>query len=145
MRTLFALLAFATAPAVVLVPRAALAQISDSERAAARQLYAEGTDLQNAGKYEEALDKFQRAQKVFSAPTNLLRIAQCQASLGKLVESAETYRTLIRTPLPPNSPPAFEQAVDAAKGELAQVEPRVPKIKIDVSPKDAPRDRKSVV
>jgi hypothetical protein len=116
----------------------ARAQVSDSERAAARQLFSEGDKLQTDGKYDEALDKFQRAQKVFSAPTNMLRIAQCQAMLGKLVESAETYRTLIRTPLPPGSPPAFGQAVEQAKVELGQVEPRVPTVKIDVTPANAP-------
>ena len=116
----------------------ALAQVSDSERAAARQLFTEGNELQNAGKYEEALDKFQRAQRVFSAPTNLLRIAQCQAMIGKIVEAAETYRTLIRTPLPASAPAAFSQAVEQAKVELGQVEPRVPTVKLEVSPTNVP-------
>jgi hypothetical protein len=127
-----------TAPLSLATATTASAQVSDSERAAARKLFSEGDQLQQAGKYEEALDKFKRAQAVFSAPTNLLRIAQCQAMLGKLVESAETYRTLIRTPLPAGSPPAFQQAVEQAKGELQGVEPRVPTVKIDVSPANVP-------
>lgn len=131
-------LALALAAPVAAAPVVARAQVSDSERAAARQLFSEGDKLQADGKYEEALDKFQRAQRVFSAPTNLLRIAQCQAMLGKLVEAAETYRTLIRTPLPAGSPAAFQDAVEKAKGELAQVEPRVPTVKIDVQPPNVP-------
>jgi len=127
-----------TAPLALATASTATAQVSDSERAAARKLFTEGDQLQQAGKYEEALDKFKRAQAVFSAPTNLLRIAQCQAMLGKLVESAETYRTLIRTPLPAGSPPAFQQAVEQAKGELQAVEPRVPTVKIDVVPANVP-------
>ena len=113
------------------------AQVSDSERAAARQLFTEGNELQKAEKYAEALDKFVRAQNVFGAPTNLLHIAECQDKLGKLVESAESYRTVIRTPLPPGSPPVFQQAVEQAKTELAQLEPRVPKVKIEVTPANA--------
>lgn len=113
------------------------AQVSDSERSAARQLFTEGNELQKAEKYDAALDKFDRAQRVFSAPTNLLHIAQCQDKLGKLVEATETYRTLIRTPLPSGSPPAFQQAVEQAKAELAQVEPRVPRVKIEVTPANA--------
>ncbi len=137
----FALALLLVAPVALsatLLPRVAQAQVSDSERAAARQLFTEGNELQSAGKYEEALDKFQRAQRVFSAPTNLLRIAQCQAMIGKIVESAETYRTLIRTPLPAGSPAAFSQAVEQAKVELGQVEPRVPTVKLEVSPANVP-------
>ena len=110
------------------------AQVTDAERAAARQLFKEGDDLQRDGKFPEALDKFQRAQQVFSAPTNMLRIAECQAALGRLVESAESYRAVVRTQLPAGSPPAFQTAVDQAKAELSQVEPRVPKLTVQVEP-----------
>jgi PEGA domain len=109
-------------------------QVNDAERAAARQLFKEGDELQRAGKFAEALDKFQRAETVYSAPTNVLRVAECQAALGHLVESAESYRLLLRMPMPPGSPPAFQTAVDQAKGELAQVEPRVPKLLVQVAP-----------
>jgi hypothetical protein len=113
---------------------AAQAQVSDAERAAARQLFKEGDELQRGGKFVEALDKFRRAETVYSAPTNVLRIAECQAALGQLVESAESYRTALRMPMPPGSPQAFQAAVDQAKGELAQVEPRVPKLIVQLAP-----------
>ncbi|HEY1694647.1 MAG TPA: hypothetical protein VGG39_20895 [Polyangiaceae bacterium] len=116
----------------------ASAQVSDAERAAARALFKDGDELQRVGKFAEALDKFQRAQQIFSAPTNLLRIAECDAALGHLVESAESYRTVVRTPLPAGSPPAFQAAVDQARGELAQVEPRVPKVVVQVDPPNVP-------
>jgi len=116
----------------------ARAQVTESERAAARQLFKEGDELQRAGKFTEALDKFQRAQQVFSAPTNVLRIAECDAALGHLVASAESYRALIRTPLPAGSPAAFQAAVDQARGELSQVEPRVPKLIVQVEPPNVP-------
>ena len=112
----------------------AFAQVSDAERAGARELFKAGDQLQRAAHFAEALDKFQRAQQVFSAPTNLLRIAECEAALGRLVESAETYRVVLRTPLPPGSPPAFQAAVDQAKAELSQVEPRVPRLVVQVQP-----------
>jgi hypothetical protein len=112
-------------------------QVTESERAAARQLFHEGDELQRAGRFTEALDKFQRAQQFFSAPTNMLRIAECEAALGRLVESAESYRALVRTPLPPGSPPAFQAAVDQARGELAQVEPRVPRLVVQLQPATA--------
>src|ERR1700722_18125764 len=116
----------------------ARAQVTEAERAAARQLFKEGDELQRAGKFTEALDKFQRAQQVFSAPTNVLRIAECDAALGRLVASAESYPALVRTPLPAGSPPAFQAAVDQARAELAQVEPRVPKLVVQVEPPGVP-------
>jgi hypothetical protein len=116
----------------------ARAQVSDAERAAARELFREGDELQRAGKFAEALDKFNRAQQAFSAPTNMLRIAECDAALGRLVESAEAYRAVVRTPLPQGSPAAFQAAVEQAKGELAQVEPRVPRLIVQVEPPSVP-------
>jgi hypothetical protein len=118
-------------------PLEAYAQVTDSERAAARELFKEGDELQRAGKFTEALDKFQRAQKVYSAPTNELRIAECQAALGQLVEATESYRSVLRMPMPPGSPQAFQAAVDQARTELAQVEPRVPKLVVHVTPPNA--------
>ncbi len=112
----------------------AVAQVGDAERAAARDLFKEGDGLQRAGKFADALDKFQRAERVYGAPTNVLRIAECQAALGRLVESAESYRSALRTPLAPGSPQAFQVAIDQAKAELAQVEPRVPKLTVNVAP-----------
>src|SRR5262249_14300972 len=67
--------------------------------------------------------------------------AECNAALGRLVESAEAYRAVVRTPLPPNSPPAFQAAVDQAKGELAQVEPRVPRVVVQVEPANPPGEQ----
>jgi hypothetical protein len=119
----------------------ARAQLTDAERAAARDLFKQGDELQRAGKFVEALDKFQRAEQVVQAPTNVLRIAECQAAIGHLVEAAESYRTAIRWPLPPGSPSAFQSAVDQAKGELSQVEPRVPRIVVQVTPSGVPSEQ----
>ncbi len=108
--------------------------VSDADREAARALYKDGFALQQAGKYADALDRFQRAQSVFSAPTNLLHIAECQASLGHLVEAAETYRGLVRLQLPKGSPQSFVAAQQQGAAELQQVEERIPKVRIDVTP-----------
>ncbi len=118
-----------------LCPREAGAQVSDADRAAARELATQGIQLQQAGNYIEALDRFDRAQAVFSAPTHLLHIAQCEAALGKLVEASETYRTLVRTPLPAGAPAAFIQAQQQGAAELSQVEPRIPSIRVVIRPR----------
>jgi hypothetical protein len=112
--------------------------ISEADRQGARDLWQEGYQLQQAGQYAQALDKFKRAQAIFSAPTNLLHIAECEAQLGQLVESAETYRQLISLTLPPGAPPAFAAAQTQGKAELQQVEARIPKVRIEVTPANVP-------
>jgi hypothetical protein len=135
MRTLlFVALVASSSLLSVARPAAAQQQVSDADRAAARDLFFEGVKLQNDGKFPDALDRFNRAQRIFSAPTHLLHIAECQIALGQLVEGSETYRTLAHTPLPPNSPQAFTTARDQGAAELQQVEPRIPLVKIDVTP-----------
>ncbi len=136
MRTLLCFLA--PGAALLLLATPSQGQVTESQRAAARDLFKEGDALQRSGKLVEALDKFQRAQAVFDAPTNQVRIAECEAALGRLVESSEAYRSVLRVQLPAGSPPAFQAAVDQARAELAQVEPRVPRLVIDVQPTKAP-------
>jgi hypothetical protein len=126
---------------VVAFPSVALGQggaVSDADREAARNLFKEGFTLQAAGSYADALDRFRRSQQVYPAPTALLHIAECEAKLGRLVEAAETYRTLAREPLPPNPPPPFVAAQAQGAAELQQIEPRIPHIRIDVTPVNAP-------
>src|SRR5205823_1970734 len=113
----------------------AFAQVSDADRNAARDLYIEGMALQKAGKYQEALDRFQRSLAVYPvAPTTAYHMAQCKEALGQLVEAAEQLRLVRDTPLPPGASEAFAQAKNDAAAELQQLEARIPKLKIDVLP-----------
>lgn len=129
-------LAFALciASAVPLVAETARAQVSDADRTAARDLYNQGWSLQQAGRYADALDRYQRSVAVFPAPTTAFRIAQCKEALGKLVEAAEDLRAITHAALPAGSPSAFVTAQRDATSELAAVEPRIPKVTINVNP-----------
>ncbi len=132
-------LALALGAAVFTAPDRAFAQTtSDSDRAAARELYFAGVALQDAGKFGDALDKFSRANQVVNAPTNLLRMAECEAMLGRLVESREHYRTAMRMNLPPDAPAALKNAQEQAAQEVKGVESRVPELKIEVTPANVP-------
>ena len=116
-------------------PPAPAIDMSESERkATARAAYLEGVKLQDSGNCPEALPRFEAAQKLFDAPTHLLHIGQCQAATGKLVEAAETYETLARKPLGKDAPEVFRQAQDEAKKELTQIKPRIPTLRVQVTP-----------
>jgi hypothetical protein len=112
--------------------------VSDADREAARSLYKEGFDLQTAGDYGGALDRFKRSAQVYQAPTTLLHIAECEARLLHLVEAAEAYRALGRVQLAPGANPAFLAAQQQGAAELQQVEPRIPHVRIQVTPANVP-------
>ncbi|HVH48052.1 MAG TPA: PEGA domain-containing protein [Labilithrix sp.] len=125
------------APAAPTAPTASgpPVDMSESERkATARAAYMEGIALQDKGGCPNALGRFETAQKFYSAPTHLLHIGQCQAAIGKLVESAETYETLARTPLTKESPDAFHQAQEEGRKELARIKPRIPTLRLQTIP-----------
>jgi hypothetical protein len=110
---------------------------SPADIATARKLASEGIELYQAGKYAEALDKLDRAEKLYDAPVHLLYIARTQAKLDKLVEATETYRRLIRVKLDAGAPEAFRQAIEEAKKELPQIEPAIPSLRLEVTPESA--------
>lgn len=107
--------------------------VSDADRAAARELYNEAASIQ-ATRPKDALEKFQRSQAVVAAPTTALHIAQCQVALGRWVEASEGYRAIGRMELAANASKPFVDAQSAAAKELAQLEQRLPRLKINVSP-----------
>jgi Tetratricopeptide repeat len=128
---LVALLSTAVAHSLALP---AYAQTEDERRNDARALFKAGVTLQKAGDFAKALEKFQEAQRLYPAPTILLKVAQCQASLGKLRESAETYRALERMPKQDTWSPEFVLAQEQGRTELEQVELRTPRLTVKLDP-----------
>lgn len=124
--------------AVVCLLSASAAAQSAADIATARQLATQGIRLYDKGEYVQALDDLQRAQALFDAPVHLLYIARAQVKLGKLVEGSETYRRLARTTLEPNAPQAFRDAVEAAQRELPELEAKLPSVRVEAAPADAP-------
>ena len=109
--------------------------MSDTEKkSAARAAYLEGADQQEHGKYAEALANFEKAQKLYDAPTHLLHIAECQAQLGHLVEASENYETLTHKTLEKGAPDAFKTAQDQGAKELEALKPRIPTLRVNVKP-----------
>jgi hypothetical protein len=79
-----------------------------------------------------------KAQELFDAPVHVLYIARCQRELGQWVEAADTFRQLSRRALPAGAPAAFTNAVNDGVKELAELEPRIPRVVVNVTPADAP-------
>ena len=113
-----------------LLPATAWGQFSDAERSVARDLGNEGIDLYEKGRYPDALQRLERAYAVLKAPTLALWLARALEKNGKLVEAAERYREVIRTPLASDAPRVFIEAQASAKAEQAKLGPRIPTVTV---------------
>src|SRR5688572_573408 len=97
-----------------------------TERASARAMADQGFDAFDAGQWQLALDRFERAQALVHSPVHQLFIARCQANLGRLLESRETYVAVTRERLPASAPPALSEAQQSAIAELLALDARIP-------------------
>lgn len=86
----------------------------------------QGFDAFDAGQWQLALDRFERAQALVHSPVHRLFIARCLANLGRLLESRETYVAITRERLPEDASPAVSDALQAANGELVALDARIP-------------------
>ncbi len=106
---------------------------TDELRHAARELAHEGDQFLADGSYAEALERFDRAYKLYPAPTINILSGRCLVELGRLAEAAERYERVLRTPLDANSPVAYRSAVKEAGDRLEKLRPRIPTLRIDVA------------
>lgn len=109
---------------------------SAADKATARELASDGVKKFNAGNPKGALQSLQKAQALYDAPIHLLYIARSHAELGQLIEAVESYRSLLRVVLPANAPQVFVEAQEDGRRELAEVEPRLARLTIEVTPED---------
>jgi len=128
-----------------LAPAAARAEISDADKATARELTIQGGDSLKAKDFQGAADRFGRAQNLFVAagapvpPTVRVGLARAYVALGKLVGAQELYSKVTHEVLPPNAPAPLVSAVEDAQRELAALAPRVPGVVIQVKGADTAR------
>lgn len=111
----------------------ARAQGDDAKRSAARTFATDGLAAFNAGQFDKAIDLFTRAEALVHAPPHLLYTARASVKVGQLVHAKELYVKITREQLADGAPKAFVEAQTSATTELAQIEPRIPKLNITVA------------
>jgi len=117
---------------VVVWPGMALAT-DDSAKGAARELANEAKRDCDAGRFEEAGRKFQRAYEIAKVPTLAVWAARSLAKHGQLVAASELYREAMN--LAPNDlwvGNAQQQAQADAGKELGELQPRIPQLRVRV-------------
>jgi tetratricopeptide (TPR) repeat protein len=101
-----------------------------SIRMAARELAVSGADAYDKADYATALDRFQRAESLYKAPSIAVMVARCLARVGRLVEAVDKYEETLRMPLDASAPEAFQRAVAEAKGEVEAARARVARLEL---------------
>lgn len=126
--------AFAVAVLTAPLEGTAWAEPTEADIAQARQLGQQAQEAFDAGNFADSEKKWAAAQKLYSvAPTLTLGLARTQVKLGKLVAAQENYNKIIREwGDNPSPPPAFKEALDAARAEVGAVSARVANVTISV-------------
>ncbi|MEO5729008.1 MAG: hypothetical protein ABI134_17635, partial [Byssovorax sp.] len=109
-------------------PSPAEAQDATSRQEAARAAGEEGLKLFTSGKWQEALEMFQRAESEFHAVTLVLYMARCQRMRGKLVEAGVLYQQIADEALGAGAPSQFLTAQTQAREELERLRRRIPSL-----------------
>jgi tetratricopeptide (TPR) repeat protein len=102
-------------------------------RGAARLLAEQGDEKLHAGRFEEALQLFRMAEELFHAPTLVLAMAQAERKLGRWADARKHYKEVIADDLGPKPQQAFVTAKAIAREELAALEPKIPRLIIEVA------------
>jgi hypothetical protein len=105
--------------------------VDDSDKEAIRSLSNQGAADFEQRRYEAARDKFVRAYEIARVPKLAVWAARANEKLGKLVTAYELYRQALG--LEPNDlwkGGVQQQAQKDAQAELAQLQPRLPKLTI---------------
>lgn len=113
---------------ILLVSVSALAEGAPSD-----DPFEQGLELQEQGKFADALSAFQRARAKNPTPMVALHVAECEAATGRLARAEEHLRGLVAAPIREGSPAAFYATQAQASVELDKVSPRVAHLRIRVS------------
>lgn len=123
-------------------PTPAETRVEDADRRTrARSLANDGYALFQAGRFEDALRIFERADSVYHATTIALMAARCAVELGRLEEAAARFRRILDEPLPEPASEAFVEARRAAAEELAPVAAKLGRIRVALPAGGRPRLR----
>lgn len=110
----------------LLLPSPARAERPQSAQDVARTFGEQGIVLFEQGNWQDALDRFQRAEDLYHAPTLVLFMARCEVKLGRWLQARDRYQQIANETLPKGASAAFAKAKADAASELAELLPRVP-------------------
>jgi len=128
--------------AVAALSRSGFAEESEAAKADARRLAEQGDEAFAAGRCDQAIPLWTEAEQRYHAPTILVRIARCQALLGKVVDAESTLTAIVDEPLPADAPPVFADVRRGAQTDLESVRARIAKLFVAIDDGGLSGDRR---
>ena len=116
---------------------AAAQPVDDATRDAARSLGLSGVDAYQAGNYELASSRLEKAYGLLNVPSLGLWAARALAKRNLLVEAANRYYEVTSLQLPQGDAAVQRQAQTDAQTELDQLRPQIPRLLIRMDGADA--------
>lgn len=105
---------------------------SDDARSRARALAERGDAAFSAGRCDLAIPLWLQAEQTYHAPTIQLRVANCHALLGKVVQATQVLETIASEELAEDAPAPFRTAKEQAIATLPTVRARIATLEVVV-------------
>lgn len=111
---------------------AARAQGAAADVALARDLFREGVELAQQGRWDEARERYRRSLALKRAPLTLYSLGVAQQQTGRFVEAIENFRAFLAEREPDN--PATVPYEGPAREAVVALEKRVARLDIAIEP-----------
>lgn len=108
------------------------AAAEEDARIGARALGYAGVEAYQAGDYQAAEQKLNRAFMLLPAPSLGLWSARALVKVGALVEASRRYLAVSRLPLSAGDPAVQKEAKADAEREHAELQPRIPTVRLQL-------------
>ena len=119
--------------ALILAPRLARADASESDMAQARELLREGIDLRGKGDAAAAVDKLKAANALAHTPITGFELGKTYLALGKLVEAREAFLSSAHMPAQSGETSRSATARSQSESLAEQLRSRIPSLRIRVT------------
>ncbi|WP_437644851.1 PEGA domain-containing protein [Sorangium sp. So ce362] len=116
---------------------AAGGEADEEARIEARELVYMGDELFAQKKYAEALRAYKRAEGLVCVPTTTIEVAKTLAAIGRLSEARELASTITASRATPGEPWPFTQARRRADALRSELDDRIPRLKVRLTPSPA--------
>ena len=117
-------------------PTEVLAQTPGRDPVGAEALFRQGVAAKKRNDWENACDKFRKSMELDPAVSTQFKIASCDEHVGKLATAWYEYRTAQTMNRETGSEKRRNELEKSIKGAIDALEPRVPALRINVSPTD---------
>lgn len=99
----------------------------------ARRLGEQALDAHAHGRFAEAFERFETAEKIAHSPVLVLWMARSKRALGELVAARALYDRVATEELPADASAKWQSARDDARAELALLDKKIPHLRVELS------------